>query len=153
MKSEIIYKRSSSWFGRWGEDEGSEIIIAADFINPAQWPYTAKRREYADDVEKVNKTFKLSKDLFYKVKDVIASQRNLATCSTEVHNGGRDLSDDSYFFSCDSFTKEIYGASIYSVGYHEAEGPSRDWTANYYVYKAVNDIEKTLKDGGVDIWS
>lgn len=153
MKSEIIYKKDSSWFGRWGEDEGNEITIAADFSNPGAWPYTVKRREYKDDEDTVNKSFRISKELFEKVKAVIASQRELATCEEHVHNGGRDLSDDSYYFGCDAFTKTVYGASIYSVGSYEAEGSPSRRTANYYVYKAVRAIEDTLKAGGVDIWA
>ena len=60
MKSEVIYKYDSSWFGRWGEDEGQEITVAADFSNPAEWPWTVKRREYKDD-EDVEYAHKLIK--------------------------------------------------------------------------------------------
>ena len=154
MKSEVIYKYDSSWFGRWGEDEGQEITVAADFSNPAEWPWTVKRREYKDDEETVNKTFKLSRDLFERVKATIAAQRELATCDDHVYNGGSDLSSDSFYFGCDSFTKTVSGASVYSVGSYEAdELPASKRTANYYVYKAVRAIEDTLKAGGVDIWA
>ena len=153
MKSEVIYRKSSSWFGRWGEDEGNEIVIAADFSNPAQWPYTATRREFEDEEDTEKKVYKLSKATFENVKAAIAKNRELASCPGEVHNDGCDLSDDSYFFACDSFSKQIYGASVYSVGSYEAEGPSSKYTTNYYVYKTVNDIEAALKAGGVDIWA
>ena len=153
MKSEIIYRNESSWFGRWGEDEGHEIVISADFSNPANWPYTAKRREFEDGEDTECKVYKLSKALYEKVKATIAANKELAGCEEHVENGGRDLSDDSYFFACDSFSKQIYGASIYSVGSHEAEGPAKDRTANYYVYKTVKEITEVLNAGGVDIWS
>ena len=153
MKSEVIYKVSSSWFGRWGDDEGYEITIAAAFDDPSAWPFTVTRRRFYDDEETFCKTYKISKDLFYKIKGIIAAQTYLADCPSEIENQGRDLTDDSYLFSCNEYTKQIYGASIESFGSYEADGNPDDRTANYFVYVTVKEIENAIKDAGVDIYA
>lgn len=159
MKSEIIFKNYSTWRGRWGDEEGREIVIASSFENPANWPFTLKRYdiEFDEDTYEEIKTesasIKLSKELFQRIKRTIENNRALATCEEHIENSVRDGSCDEYTFSCDSFTRQIGGLSIYSCGYYEAdEVPASKRTDNYTVYKAIKDIEDVLAQEGISLY-
>ena len=154
MKIEIIFKNSSNWFNRYAEVEGSEIIISACFDDPLSWPYTLKRysvEDYSERTEEAN--IKLPKELYLKIKAIIASHTELVSCKEHVENAVSDGQDDAYYFACDSFSKEIFGASIYSVGsFEEEDYPKIPRTTNYHVYRTVKDIEEALSSAGVSMW-
>ncbi len=159
MKSEIIFRNYSTWRGRWGDEEGREIIISSSFDNPASWPFTLKKYDIREDEDNYNEikteseVIKLSKDLFNRIKQVIESNTGLKKCDEHIENQVRDGSCDEYYFSCDSFSKEVGGLSIYSCGYYEEdELPENKRTDNYTVYKAIKDIENVLKQEGIDLY-
>lgn len=157
MKSQVIYSYNSTWFGRWGNTEGEEIIISADFSDPKIWPFTIKRYELSEDDDTFEEiktevfTKKLPKDVFMRVKKVIEdSAEDLKECPSEIENSVRDGSDDMFVFATDSFSKTICGASILSEGAYEDE--NGDWGDNYDVYKAVKEIEKVLSASGINMY-
>ena len=159
MKSEIIFRNYSTWRGRWGDEQGREIIISSSFENPASWPFTLKKYDIAEDedtykeVKTESAVIKLSKDLFNKIKQTIESNTALRNCDEHIENNVRDGSCDEYYFSCDSFSKEVGGLSIYSCGYYEAdELPASKRTDNYVVFKTIKDIENVLKQEGIDLY-
>ncbi len=158
MKNEIIFSNYSTWRTRWGDEEGREIVISASFDNPASWPFTLKRYdiEYDDSYNEIkteSALIKLSKDLYQRIKQAIASNRALANCEEHIENSVRDGSCDEYYFSCDSFSKQVGGLSIYSCGYYEAdELPESKRTSNYIVYKTINDIEAVLAKDGISLY-
>ena len=158
MKNEIIFSNNSTWRGRWGDEQGREIIISASFDNPANWPFTLKRYdiEYDDDFKEtknLSANIKLSKDLYQKIKQAIASNRALASCEEHIENHVMDGSCEEYYFSCDSFSKQVGGLSIYSCGYYEAdELPENKRTSNYVVYKTIKDIEAVLAQDGISLY-
>ncbi|MBQ8907355.1 MAG: hypothetical protein IJY71_02070 [Clostridia bacterium] len=153
MKSEIIYSNDSTWFSRYGEYEGSSIVISANFDNPAAWPYTYKRYETLDDEKTEVESKNLPRDLYQKIKDIIASHRELTTCKEHTQNAVSDGSDDAYYFACDAFSRHIYGASVHSCGRYEAEElPAHRRTENYIVYTIVTEITNALQAAGFDVY-
>ncbi len=156
MKSEIIYKNFSTWRGRWGDERGREIVIFADFSNPANWPYSIEcyNIEYDEDYNQIrtltSKT-KLSKELFNKLKNIIASNKEITAFNDHAQNSVMDGSNDSFYFCCDAFSKSVYGLSILSVGRYELEDRKAK-SVNYHTFKIVDEIEKALKQAGISLY-
>ena len=66
----------------------------------------------------------------------------LDVSSEDIDNDVMDGSSESYYFSCDSFSKSIGGMSIYSIGYYEQKKPNNQKTDNYKVFVLVNKIKE-----------
>lgn len=157
MKSQVIFNYCSTWFGRWGNEEGEEIIISADFSDPRVWPFVLKRYELSEDEDTCQEvrtevlSKRLPKDAYLRVKKAIDDNaESLKACPDDIENAVSDGSDDMFVFTTDTFSKKICGASILSVGSYEAEEDQK--TSNYDVYKAFNDIIEALKASGIDIY-
>ena len=160
MKSETIFRLYSTWRGRWGDEQGSEIVIEANFDNPASWPFYIKRYNIAfdddtyEEIKEEIKSVRISKAIFDKIKSSIANNKALEYCEEEIENEVRDGTCESFIFSCDKFTKNIGGLSILSCGYFESEDlEPEDRTANYVVRKAYDDIIAILESAGIDIYA
>jgi len=159
MKSEIIFSYHATWRGRWGDEHGKEMVIGANFDNPAVWPYTLKKKEfdvnedtYQEEVTE-EKTIKLSKALYEKLKQTVEKNSGLRSCEESIENGVMDGTCEEYYFSCNAFSKRTGGLSIYSGGSYEADeyAPSKR-TDNYVVYKAMKDLEGVLQQEGIELF-
>ena len=159
MKSEIIFRCYETWRGRYADEHGREIVIAANFENPAIWPFTLQKKQFdIDDVtyeEQVTdeQSVKLSKALYENLKQVIERNSALRSCGENIKNGVMDGTCEEYYFSCNAFSKRTGGLSVYGSGSYEAdELPASRRTDNYVVYKAIKDIEAVLKQEGIELF-
>ena len=159
MKNETIFNFRSTWFGRYGDEEGYEITVSAEFTNPAVWPFTVKKFDitYDDDFnEKKEETVsaRISKGAFDKIKSVIAGNTSLRYDSDEIDAEVMDGSSDEFFFACDEYPRTLGGSSVLSIGSYEAdECPPEKRTIAYTIHTVFNEIESILKSEGVDLWA
>ena len=159
MNSEIIFYRESNWRGRYGDSNRKDISIRADFSNPAEWPYTLKKvhtryERGTGSVPVSSETLKLSRDLFLKIRGVIADAKyELASCEEDIENGSMDGAGEAYTFTIDGFSKLIRGDEIYGTGSWEAEKYEENRrTENFVVYSVVKKIEDLLASANICLW-
>ncbi len=157
MRSEIIFSYNAEWYGRWGNAEGKEIVIASSFDNPVKWPFTLKRTERHDDddfneIIDSEETVNLPKALFDRIKRIIAEHGELVFCESDIENAVMDGTSEAYSFLCDDFSFKCYGSSIMSVGSYEANRTPDKRTDNYTVYTAVKAIEEALASADISLW-
>ena len=62
-----------------------------------------------------------------------------------------DGTSSSYYFSCEDFSKVIYGTSIYMVGSFEEEELEEDRTNNHVVYVIIKKIHDLLANEGIHV--
>ena len=156
MKSEIIFRKETGSRGRYGNVSGSYTTIGAFFDNPGEWPYQVKLEftKRDDDYRMVvtdTELYKLSKNDYLTIKKAIEnSKRELSSCQEHIRNETMDGSSELFKFCADGFSKTIYGSSILSIGYYEADTrkPS-DRTDNYTVYSIVSEIKKLLEAANI----
>ena len=154
MKSEIIYRESTSSRGRYGNKTISTIMVSSNFDNPVNWPFTVtieiiSEHMFSNESDVDTENYRISKDAFFKIKQIIAENIEIASCSENINNSVMDGSSESYYFSCDSFSKSIGGMSIYSIGYYEQQKPNNQKTDNYKVFVLVNKIKEILRNEGI----
>jgi hypothetical protein len=158
MRSEIIFRYSSSWWGRYGGLSGVTVTVAADFSDPAKWPYTVERKDWSEGdawedegrTEEVE-SFRISKAVFDEVKRTVAANSALATCREEIENAVMDGSSESFYFQCDTFTRNISGQSVLGCAFADYERPPHQRSDNYKVRVAYEAIETVLKKAGIDV--
>ena len=158
MKSEILFKLETSYRGRYGNVYGYRQTIGAYFDNPAEWPYIAKKerterdRSYRDVVTECD-SFKLPKDIYLKIKAVIADAKiDLISCEERIENDTMDGGIECFTFAVDGFEKRISGDEILSSGSYEAEKYSEsERTDSYVVYNVVEKIKALLAKANIDL--
>ena len=160
MKSEIIFKELSSCRGRYGDTNETTITIGASFESPAEWPYTLKEVCTNEDgwggKPEVTRSecYKLSKDLYAKIKAVISDAKSaLDACEEELENGSMDGCVEAFTFTVDGLDKFIHGDEILSSGSYEAEKYAPDMRGDsYVVYSVVEKIKNLLAGAGIEIY-
>jgi len=156
MKSEIIFSYSGMSRGRYREISTSEIVIEANFDNPAAWPFILRRKKTIDrkllqqKEVLLDESIKLSKALYEKIKQTIEKHSALRTCEEHIETGAMDGTSETFYFSCNAFSKRIGGVSICGAGHYEAEKPTSERTDCYVVYKAFEEIQKILKQENIN---
>ena len=159
MKNETIFNFRSTWFGRYGDEEGFEVTVSAEFTNPSVWPFTVKKHDlsYDDDYNEIKTetlSSRISKGTFDRIKSVIASSTSLRYDSDEIDEDVMDGSSDEFFFACDEYSRTVGGSSLLSIGSYEADNSSPDErTIAYTLYKVCEEIESILKEEGIDLWA
>ena len=159
MKNETIFNFRSTWFGRYGDEEGYEITVCAEFNSPGAWPFTVKKYDitYDDDFNESREetvSARISKGAFDKIKSVIAGSTSLRYDSDEIDGDVMDGSSDEFFFACDEYQRTLGGSSVLSIGAYEAdECPPSKRSIAYTVRKVFDEIEGILKSEGIDLWA
>ena len=159
MKNETIFYFNTTWRTRYGDEEGSEIIVSADFSNPGAWPFTVKRYaiEYDDSYNETKTeelSARISKGAFDKIKLAISKNRSIRYDSDEIDCNVMDGSNDEFYFSCDEYSRTLGGCSVLSIGRYEAEecAPNKRSIA-YAIHTVYEEILNILKSEGVDVWA
>lgn len=159
MKNETIFNFRSTWFGRYGDEEGYEITVSCDVTAPGSWPFTVKKYDitYDDDFNESREETvcaRISKGAFDRIKSVIAGNSSLRYDSSEIDGDVMDGSSDEFFFACDEYQRTLGGSSVLSIGSYEADecAPEKRSIA-YTIYKVFREIEDILKSEGVDLWA
>ena len=156
MKQEIIYDEMLAWRSRYGELEEKQITIKADYTDPKKWPYFVEIKEtnYDYDIEDEvhnNKIFQISQELYLTIKKAISDYKIITKCEENIKNHVMDGTSSSYYFSCEDFSKVIYGTSIYMVGSFEEEELEEDRTNNHVVYVIIKKIHDLLANEGIHV--
>ncbi len=157
MRSETIFKYTTYWRGRYGDQHGREIVVSSCFDNPGQWPFTV--RFYDIDIEsfpyRENKeeteAIRISAEIFEEIKRYIDGNSALRGCAENIGNDVMDGSRQSFYFACGSYSKSVGGLSILGTGAYEASTPGATHTANYTVYAATEAIKAILAKIGVNL--
>ncbi len=151
MKNEIIFVYNSSYFGRWGEDNTTNITIFSDFSDISKWPYQIKVEERVedslDDEDNCDSTtyHKISKNLFENLKNTIAKHTELTKLPENIdYVMVRDGTSEYFEFVCPSFKKIINGTSLLSIGAHEIEKDPNSKQYCAILYRAYQDIKKLI---------
>jgi hypothetical protein len=160
MKSEIIFREVSSCRGRYGDMNETTLTIGASFDNPAEWPYTLKqvrtnqRRWDSPKEITYEESYKLSKDVYTKIRGIIADAKyDLQSCDEALENDTMDGCVEAFTFSVDGFEKLIHGDEILSSGSYEAERCTPDkQTENYVVFTVVEKMKTLLSSVGIEIY-
>lgn len=155
MKSEVIFKYTTSWRGRYTQDEGYEITIYADCDDPTVWPYQVKYRrwevsEFDDDPEiHEEETKPIPAPVFNKIKELISDHTEILLCNEDLYEGwtSNNVAEDIWF-ACDAFTKSISGNSLFYDGQQDYQsGKDSDFATIYVLAKQITDI---LQEQGID---
>lgn len=154
MESELIFNYVCTFFNRDGETEGYEVGISADFSDPTKWPFVLKRYEISEDpdsyaeVRYLTEEVRLPRDVFSGVKKIISSHAELVSCPDHIEDGRG--STEEFIFKGDSFSKNVSGPSILSIGEYEAEElPEEERGDRYVIYSVTNEISDYLDSKGI----
>lgn len=155
MKSEIIFKFRISWRGRYTEDEGYEISVCADCDDPTVWPYQVKYHRWEvsmfDDEPEVHEeeTKPIPAPVFSRIKDLISDHVEILMCNEDLESGWNSNNVvQQLSFACDSFTKTIWGSSLFYEGENDHKaGKDSDFATIYVLTKQITDI---LQEQGID---
>ncbi len=151
MTNEIIFKYDSSYRGRWGDRNTTDITVLSDFSDMTKWPYQIKVEKRVedsldeeDDSESI--TFhKISKGLFDNIKSTIARHQELTKLPENVNYVSVMDGGSVYFeFICPAFKKVIYGNSLLSIGYSELEENPNSQKYCAVLYRVYEEIKKLI---------
>lgn len=149
MRSETIFKFQKRWRTRYGSHQASEIVIAACFDNPGEWPFTLKRYDifidsfdFSEDKQEYE-TVRISAEMFEEIKRYIEGNAALKACPEHIENEVMDGTRERFFFACNSYSKDIGGMSILGSGTYGS--------ANATVCSAVEGIGAILAKAGIKL--
>lgn len=156
MKSELIFNYIYTSFNRNGETEGYEVGISSDFSNPTKWPFTLKRYEISEDpnsydeIRDMTEEIRLPADVFAGVKKIISSHSELTSCEECMDTGHGGV--EEFIFNGDSFSKNISGEGILSIGSYEAEELPQEMRGDHYIiYSVIQEMSDYLESKGIDL--
>ena len=154
MKTEIIFKLSKRWNGRYTIEQGEEITVYAYCDDPTVWPYQVKYHSWKismfDDPEVHDKkSTPISAQVFEQIKDLISDHVDILLCNEKLFEAYSSTGDtDTLSFSCDSFTKNIRGCSLLYIGREDYNnGKDSDYATVFGLAKEITDL---LQEHGID---
>jgi len=157
MENEIIFSYYTTWHDRY-EDKGEKTVIAANFDDPAVWPYTVKK--YATDEENFSDpeppyeigSARLSPALYAKLKAIITWYHvELEVVPPHLERDVRDGSVDEFYFATDYFEYTVGGMSVLGFGSEEEEWPEEKRDGYYTVFCIYRELDEALRAEGIEL--